>query len=286
MNNQLKTILLLGALSGLLLGIGALVGRNTMPLFLLLALAVSFVSYFWSDKIVLKVSGARPISEAEAPRLHAVVHELALSAGIPKPGVFIIPEMQPNAFATGRDPDHGAVAVTQGILQLLSERELRGVLAHELGHIRNRDILVSSVAAMLATTITYVAHSLRWFGIFGGSGRRDEVSPASALVLAIVAPIAAMMIQLGISRSREYLADDSGAQLSGDPEALASALEKLDHAAHAIPADVEPATASMYIVNPFTGSGGGMWSGLFSTHPPMSKRIARLRGMSNAPPAV
>ena len=277
--NQLKTVLLLGLMSGLLIGIGSYLGRGYMPLFLIMAVLMNFVSYFWSDRIVLSVSGAREVSDAEAPRLHAIVHELALSAGIPKPRVYITPENQPNAFATGRDPKHGAIAVTQGILQLLDERELRGVLAHELGHIKNRDILVTTIAAMLGTAISYAAHMVGWFGIGGrGSDDGEGRNPFSALLMIILAPLAAMLIQMGISRSREYLADDSGAHLSGDPEALASALEKLQRGAQKIPANVEPATASLYIVNPFSGI-GGMMSNLFSTHPPIEQRVARLRGM-------
>ncbi len=279
MNNQVKTVLLLGALSAVLIAMGGFIGGGRyLPTFLVIAVIMNFVSYFLSDKIVLRMSGAREVSPAEAPRLHAIVEELAVRANIPKPRVYLTPETQPNAFATGRNPQHGAVAVTAGIMQLLSERELRGVLAHELAHIRNRDILIASVAATVASAVTMIANMLQWGAIFG-MGRSDDDgdnSPLGALALAIVAPIAATLIQLGISRSREFVADQSGAEISGDPEALASALEKLHRTAQRIPAHVEPATASMYIVNPF--SGAAMLK-LFSTHPPVEERIAKLRGM-------
>jgi len=240
---------------------------------------MNFVSYFWSDKIVLKMSGAREVGPSDAPGLHNMVGELAANAGIPKPRVYVIPEAQPNAFATGRNPSKGAVAVTQGIMQLLNERELRGVIAHEIAHIKNRDILIASVAAMIASAISMIGNVLQWGAIFAG-GRSDDdegVNPLGALALAIVAPFAAMLIQLGISRSREYIADATGAKICGDPESLARALEKLDVGTHRIPAHVPAATASMYIANPFASRGGMMsW---FSTHPPMAERIARLRGM-------
>jgi heat shock protein HtpX len=279
MNNQLKTVLLLGALSAVLIGLGGFIsGGRYLPVFLTLAVVMNFVSYFWSDKIVLRMSGAREVGSAEAPRLHAIVEELAVRANIPKPRVYLIPEAQPNAFATGRNPQNGAVAVTAGIMQLLSERELRGVLAHELAHIRNRDILIASVAATVASAVTMIANMLQWGAIFG-MGRSDDdsdSSPLGALALAIVAPIAATLIQLGISRSREFVADQTGAEIAGDPEALASALEKLHRTAQRIPAHVQPATASMYIVNPF--SGAAMLK-LFSTHPPVEERVEKLRSM-------
>jgi heat shock protein HtpX len=277
--NQVKTIFLLAVLSALLVGAGAAFTPNYVMLYVAIAVVMNFVSYFWSDKIVLRMSGARELGISDAPRLHEIVAELAGNAGIPKPRVYLIPEMQPNAFATGRNPEHGAVAVTQGIMQLLNERELRGVLAHEIGHIKNRDILIASVAATIASAISMIGSVLRWGAILGTGGRddRDGVSPLGMLAMAIVAPFAAMLIQLGISRSREYEADATGAALSRDPESLANALEKLHHGAQQIPADVAPATASMYIVNPFTSTGGFMnW---FSTHPPMAERVARLRGM-------
>jgi heat shock protein HtpX len=280
MNNQIKTILLLGALSAVLIGLGSFLGGSYLPLFLTLAVVMNFVSYFWSDKIVLKMSHAQEVTPAEAPRLHGIIEELAVRANIPKPRVYMIPEAQPNAFATGRDPRHAAVAVTQGIMQLLTERELRGVIAHELGHIKNRDILIASIAATVASAVTMIANSLHWAAIFGGFSRDGDgegVSPLEALALAFVAPIAATLIQLGISRSREFVADEAGATISGDPEALARALEKLHVTAQRVPAHAQPAMASMYIVNPFSGANAMMkW---FSTHPPMEERVARLRGM-------
>lgn len=279
MNNQVKTIFLLGALSALLIALGGVLGRNYLYGLTVLAVVMNFVSYFWSDKIVLAMNHAREVSREEAPRLHAVVEELSMRAEIPKPRVFLIPQAQANAFATGRDPQHGAVAVSEGILRLLSERELRGVLAHELAHIKNRDILIASVAATIASAITFVAHAVRWGAIFGGYGSRDDrggSSPLALLAMAIVAPIAALLIQMGISRSREFIADANGAGISGDPEALARALERLHEGVQAIPANVAPATASMYIVNPFTRSG---LMSLFSTHPPVEERVARLRNL-------
>ena len=279
MNDQIKTVFFLGLLSLILIGLGGFLGTNYLYGFTILAVVMNFVSYFWSDKIVLSMNRAQEISREEAPRLHAVVEELAARANIPKPRVYMIPEAQPNAFATGRNPQHAAVAVTQGIMQLLDERELRGVLAHELGHVLNRDILITSVAATIASAISFIGHALQW-GAFAFGGSRDDDdhgSPLAALALAIVAPLAATMIQLAISRSREYEADATGARLCADPESLARALEKLEHGAQAIPANTAPVTASMFIVNPFAGIGGV--SNWFSTHPPIEERIARLRAM-------
>jgi heat shock protein HtpX len=274
--NQLKTVLLLGILSAILVGIGGLIGPNALTFSLVLAVAMNVGAYFFSDRIVLAMHQAQEIPPAQAPELHAIVEELAQHAGIPKPRVYLIPEQQPNAFATGRNPEHAVVAVTSGIMQILDARELRGVLAHELSHVKNRDILVSSIAATVAAAITYLAHAASFFGL---GGRDDEgPSPAQALLLALVAPIAATLVQLGISRSREYGADETGAHLSGDPEALARALEKLDQAAHAIPAAMEPATASLFIVNPFSARRSVL--SLFSTHPDMAERIRRLRAMA------
>jgi len=279
MKNQIKTILLLGVLSAILIGFGAMLGRQWVAGFTILAMAINLVAYFFSDKIVLRMHRAQPVSEAEAPRLYAIVRELATRAEIPMPRVFLIPSPQPNAFATGRNPAHGVVAVTHGVLQILTERELRGVLAHELGHIKNRDILVSTIAAAVAGAIAYIANMLQWTAIFGGASDDDDgASPIAALALAIVAPIAATLVQLGISRSREFLADETGARLSNDPEALASALEKLEQAAHVVPPmQASPSTASLFIVNPFSGARGIVK--LFSTHPPMAERVRRLRGM-------
>jgi heat shock protein HtpX len=279
MKNQIKTILLLGILSAILIGFGGMLGRGWVVGFTILALAMNLGAYFFSDKLVLRMHGARPIEERDAPRLYAIVRELSTRAQIPMPRLFLIPSAQPNAFATGRNPEHGVVAVTQGIMQLLTERELRGVLAHELAHIRNRDILVSTIAAAVAGAISFIGNMLQWTAIFGGGGSDEEgTNPFAALVLAIVAPIAATLVQLGISRSREFLADETGARISGDPEALASALEKLERAAHYVPpATATPATASLFIVNPFSGTRGLV--SLFSTHPAMDERIRRLRGM-------
>jgi len=279
MRNQLKTILLLGALSALVVGVGGTVAPQHIMLFAVLALLMNLGAYFFSDRIVLAMHHAREIDPAEAPDLHRMVTELAARAGIPMPRVYLIPEAQPNAFATGRNPSHAVVAVTEGILGLLSARELRGVLAHEIAHIKNRDILVSSIAAALASLVTYVAHA---FGFLGAHGRDEEEhgSPVNGLLLALVAPFAATLIQLGISRSREYLADETGARLSGDPEALASALMKLERGAVAIPAAAEPATASLFIVNPFAD--GGSLLNLFSTHPSVQDRVDRLLRMADA----
>lgn len=278
MKNQLKTILLLGVLSALLVALGGALGPSYLYGFVGLALVMNFVSYFYSDRIVLAMQHARAVSAEEAPRLHAVVEELAALSGVPKPRVYIIPEAQPNAFATGRNPEHSAVAVTEGILELLDERELRGVLAHELAHVRNRDILIATVAATIATAVSYLGSALQWGAILGGGRSSDERegSPIGALLWAIVAPIAAMLIQLAISRAREYHADESGAALVHDPEALASALEKLEYGAERIPAHVQPATASLFIVSPLAGRGSLL--GLFSTHPPLAERVRRLRG--------
>jgi len=278
--NQLKTIVLLGVLSALLVGMGALVAPGYLYLFAALALAMNLGAYFFSDRMVLRISGAREAGPAEAPELHALVAELAARAGIPKPRVFVIDQPQPNAFATGRNPAHGVVAVTTGILQLLDRRELRAVLAHEIGHIAHRDILISSIAAVMATAIGYAAQSLMFAGMFGG--RRDSSdeggSGAAGLLVMLVAPLAATLVQLGISRSREFLADEAGATFSGEPEALAQALTKLEHYAAAIPADVAPATASLYIVNPLRG--GARLARLFSTHPSTEERVERLLALA------
>src|SRR5688572_30379394 len=278
MKNQIRTILLLGVLSAILIGFGALLGRQWVAAFTILATVVNFAAYFWSDKLVLRIHRAQPVTETELPRVYAIVRELSMRAQIPMPRIYRVPSPQPNAFATGRNPEHGVVAVTDGILQILSERELRGVLAHEIGHIRNRDILVSTIAAAVAGAIAYIANMLQWTAIFGGGSDDDGPSPIGALALAIIAPIAATIVQLGISRSREYLADETGAGLCVDPEGLASALAKLEQAAHVVPpATAAPATASLFIVNPFAGTRG--LANLFSTHPPMTERIRRLRAM-------
>jgi heat shock protein HtpX len=288
--NQLKTIALLGGLSALLVLLGSAIAPGAIWIFGAIAVAMNLVSYFFSDRIVLAMSRAHPIDRAADPRLFAMVEELAGKAGIPTPRIFVIEDAAPNAFATGRNPKHGVVAVTTGIRALLTERELRGVLAHEIAHIANRDILIASVAAMIATVISFVASAVQWAFLLGGH-RDDDESPGSAIggiVLAIVAPIAATVIQLAISRSREYLADGTGARLADDPLALASALAKLEGANRRIPMHTvgrSPASASLFIVKPFSGSAVASW---FSTHPPIAERIRRLEALAGdvRPPAV
>lgn len=278
--NQLKTIVLLGGLSAALVGFGSLAAPGWSWAFVALALAMNVGAYWFSDRLVLRMHGARELSPAEAPRLHGMVAELAQRAELPRPRVYLIEDPHANAFATGRNPRHGVVAVTTGLLELLSQRELRGVLAHELAHIKNRDILVASVAAVLATALTSLANLVQFSTLFGGSQSQEEEggSPLGALALAFVAPIAATLVQMGISRSREFLADETGARLSGDPEALASALARLSRAAERLPGEAQPATASLFIVNPLAGLGRLLsW---FSTHPPMEERIERLRRLA------
>ena len=281
MKNQLKTFFLLGVLSALLISIGGALGPGYFYGFTILALLMNLGAYFFSDRIVLRMHGAQEVTAEEAPALHRMVDELARSARIPKPRVCIMPDEQPNAFATGRNPQHGVVAVTEGIMRLLTERELRGVLAHEIAHIKNRDILVSSIAAVIAAAVGYIANVLAFSAFLGGNQENEEESGSGAggLLMVFIAPMLATLIQLGISRAREYMADETGAQISGDPEALARALGKLEHGAAVFPAETaQPATASLFIVNPFTG--GGRMLSLFSTHPPMDERIRRLRTMS------
>jgi heat shock protein HtpX len=281
MKNQLKTILLMGALSALLIAIGGALGSGYLYAFTALALIMNLGAYFFSDRIVLAMHRAREVTVAEAPALHRIVEQIARTAEVPKPRVFLIPEAQPNAFATGRNPEHGVVAVTAGIMDLLSERELEGVLAHEMAHIRNRDVLVATVAAGIAAAITYVAHAAQFATMFGGRDDNEEHgSFVGNLLLIVVAPIAATLIQLGISRSREYLADETAARLTGDPEGLARALEKLHTVAQRVPAHVEPATASLFIVSPLTG--GRSLLSLFSTHPHIEERVRRLRGIAGS----
>lgn len=281
--NQLKTLILIGALSALVIGVGAALAPGQLPLFVGLSLVMNLGAWFFSDRLVLRMHRARPLERAEAPRLHTIVDDLAARAGIPAPRLYLIPEAQPNAFATGRNPERGVVAVTEGIVQLLSERELRGVLAHEIAHIKNRDILVASIAAAMTSMLTWAAHALSFAGLFG-SRSNDEAEPrnsgAGSLLMVVVAPIAATLVQLGISRSREYLADETGAKLSGDPEALARALIKLEQGAAEVPAGHDqPATASLFIVNPFAGVGG--LTRLFSTHPETAERVRRLRALAS-----
>ncbi len=281
MSNALKTTLLLGVLTGLLLWIGQFFGGAQGMMFaFLFAVVMNFGSYWFSDRIVLASYGARQLSEENAPDLFRIVRELAAGAHMPMPRVYLIASDSPNAFATGRSPEHAAVAVTEGIMRLLSLDELRGVLAHELSHVRNRDTLISAIAATLAGVVLMVARMAQWAAIFGGMRRdeRDEGGGALELVLMVfVAPIAAMLIQLAISRSREYEADASGARLSHAPGSLAAALEKIAVASGRVPLPAGPATAHLWIVNPLRGN----WlANLFSTHPPIEERVRRLRGMA------
>ena len=281
MTNTLKTTALLAALTALLIVIGGLLGgRGGMLLFFGLAIVMNLGAYWFSGDIALRMAGAREVSEQEAPELHQLVAELATYARLPKPRVAIIDSPSPNAFATGRDANHAVVAVTTGILGILNRDELAGVLAHELGHVRNHDILISSIAATIAGAITMLAQAAQWamiFGGFGGSRDDEDNNPFAALLMIIVAPIAATLIQLAISRSREYAADDTGARLHGNPESLARALEKLEMATSVRPLPVNPAVAHMFIVNPLKGVS---FAGLFSTHPPIEERIRRLRAMT------
>jgi heat shock protein HtpX len=281
MSNVFKTGLLLAALTAMLVLIGgAIGGQQGMVIAFVIALAMNFFSYWFSDKIVLAAYGAKPIDEAEAPRLYAIVHRLATRAGIPMPRVYMVPSETPNAFATGRSPQHAVVAVTEGIMRILDEEELEGVLAHELSHVKNRDVLISTIAATLAGAITYLAHMAQWAAMFGGRSRDDEEggsNPIAMILLAILAPIAAMLVQMAVSRSREFQADATGARVAGKPWGLAKALEKLQMANEAVPmAAATPATAHLFIVNPLSGQ---TLMRLFSTHPPLEERIARLRAM-------
>jgi len=281
MQNTLRTTLLLAVLTALIVFIGRLFGGSQgMVIAFVLAVIMNIGSYWFSDKIVLAMYRAQPVDEQQAPELYRIVRELASQANLPMPRVYIIPQDTPNAFATGRNPQHAVVAVTEGILRLLTLDEIRGVLAHELGHVKNRDILISSIAATLAGVVMILANMARWAAIFGGV-RSDENEGGGGivglLVTAILAPIAAMLIQMAISRSREYLADETGARLSHSPESLASALQKLSTASQRLPMrDARPETAHMFIVNPLSGKS---LSSLFSTHPPIEERIQRLRAM-------
>ena len=279
MENRIKTVLLLAGMTVFLILMGKLIGgRSGMYLAFLLALGMNFFSYWFSDKIVLKMYGAQEVSPVEAPQLHQIVAELAQEAGVPKPRVYIIPDESPNAFATGRNPEHAAVAATEGILRLLTPAELKGVLAHEMGHVRNRDILISTIAATMAGAIMILADMARFGAIFGMGSRDDNEGPGilGIIVMSIIAPIAALLVQMAISRSREYLADETGAHLAHNPESLARALEKLSMGTQRVPMNASPATAHMFIVNPLTGSS---LMNLFSTHPPIEERVARLRAM-------
>lgn len=279
--NTAKTVFLMVTLTLMLIFIGGLIGgKSGMTMALLMAFGMNFITYWFSDKIVLRMYGARQVNEADAPELFAMVRRLAQRAGLPMPKVYIMDQDQPNAFATGRNPEHGAVAVTTGIMRILSREELEGVLAHELAHIKHRDILVGTVAATIAGAISYLAQMAQWAMIFGGRSSDEERggNPIAALVMMIVGPIAAMMVQMAISRSREFGADAGGAEISGNPLHLAGALRKLHMASQRIPMDANPATSHMFIVNPL--SGGGLLK-LFSTHPPMEERIARLEALKS-----
>lgn len=277
--NTTKTLLLMAALTALFMIAGqAMGGQQGMTIALLLALGLNFFAYWNSDKMALAMNRAREVSVAEAPDLHALVGALAAKAGIPTPRVYVVDDPTPNAFATGRNPEHAAVAVTTGILQVLDRYELEGVIAHELAHIKNRDILIGSIAAVMAGAISYLATMAQWSMLFGG-GRSDDQegsNPLVMLVTMLVAPLAASLIQMAISRSREYIADATGAAICGHPQSLASALNKLANYNAQRPMNVNPASAQMYIVNPLSG---GSIAGLFSTHPPMEERIRRLMSM-------
>jgi heat shock protein HtpX len=280
--NTLKTTFFLAVLSVLFIFIGSLLGgQSGATMALMMAAVMNIGAYWFSDKIVLAMYRARQVAEREAPELYGVVRELTMRAGLPMPKVYIMDNPAPNAFATGRNPEHSAVAVTTGILGILSRDELAGVIGHELAHIKNRDILISTVAATIAGAISYITHMATWGLMFGG-GRRDNedrnpFGSAIAIAVMILAPIAAMLIQMAISRSREYTADESGAVICGNPLSLAGALKKLHAASRRIPMNANPATAHMFIVSPL--SGGGMLS-LFSTHPPIEERVARLEAMA------
>jgi heat shock protein HtpX len=285
--NTTKTIVLMVGLTVLLVFIGgAFGGRQGMILAFIFAGAMNMFSYWFSDKLVLRMYNAQEVTEGEAPMLWGVTHDLALKMNMPMPKVYVIPSDAPNAFATGRNPNHAAVAATEGILRLLTREELEGVMAHELGHVRNRDILIGTIAATIAGAISMLANMAQWAMIFGGGGRRDDREGGgggliAGIAMIILAPIAAALIQMAISRSREYEADASGARLCGNPMWLASALRKLHAGSQRVPLDANPATAHMFIVNPLRG--GGMVN-LFSTHPPIEERIARLESMAYGQP--
>jgi heat shock protein HtpX len=280
--NRFKTAVLLTSLTLLMVAMGSAIGgRGGMYLAFFMACAMNLFSYWFSDKIVLKMYDAREISEMEHPSFYGMIRRLTIQAGLPMPKVYIIPSDSPNAFATGRNPEHAAVAATEGILRILSPEELEGVMAHELSHVANRDILISTIAATIAGAISMLGNMLQWGAILGG-GRRDEEEGGGGLIgtlaMAIIAPIAAMLIQMAVSRSREYLADEGGARMCGRPLALANALRKLDSGSRMLPMqEARPATAHLFIVNPLTA--GGLMQ-LFSTHPPMEDRIARLEQMA------
>ena len=278
--NTIKSVLLLGVLTGLLMFIGGLFGgKGGVVIAFLFAVVMNFGAYWFSDKIILKMYKAQEVTEHQAPEIYALVRNLVMKAAMPMPKVYIIPEDTPNAFATGRDEKHAVVAVTEGILRILSREELEGVLAHELTHIKNKDMLIGSIAATLAGAIAMLASMAQWAALFGGTSRDSEEEGGGSnivgmILMAILAPLAATLIQMAISRSREYLADEGGAKISGNPYGLAGALEKLSRASQAMPMDANPSTAHLFIVNPLTGRA---FMNLFSTHPPIEERVARLR---------
>ncbi|MDQ5985544.1 MAG: Protease HtpX [Syntrophus sp. SKADARSKE-3] len=279
--NSIKSVMLLGILTGLLMFIGGIFGgRGGVYIAFLFAMVMNFGAYWFSDKIVLRMYNAQEVTENQAPEIYALVRSLTMRASMPMPKVYIIPEDTPNAFATGRNENHAVVAVTEGILRILSREELEGVLAHELTHIKNNDMLIGSIAATLAGAIVMLANMAQWAAIFGGFGRSDDDEGGGGIIgmilMAILAPIAATLIQMAISRSREYMADEGGAKISGKPYGLAGALEKLSRASQISPMDASPSTAHLFIVNPLTGKA---FMNLFSTHPPIEERIARLRSM-------
>jgi heat shock protein HtpX len=279
-NNQRKTIFFLGLLSALVVGAGGALGGPFLPGAVVLAIAINGFGWFFSDRIVLRMHGAREVVGGEAPELDAMIRGLSAAAGVPKPRLYAIDEPQPNAFATGRNPENAAIAVTRGLLELLPRRELRGVIAHEIAHVRSRDTLIATLAAGMAAAIGYVAHVVQMSMLFGGDSRDDEEDGGGAggLVVALVAPMVATIVQLAVSRSREFLADETAAELTGDPLALASALSRLEHGAARIPpAAPQPATASLFIVSPLAGAS---IAGLFATHPPTAARIERLEAMA------
>lgn len=288
MNNQIKTVFLMVALSALFMFLGNLIGgRSGMGYALAMSLVMNFGAYWFSDKIVLAMHRAQPISRGDASFVYETIEEICGKAKLPMPKVYLIPQMIPNAFATGRNPEHAAVAVTQGILQILTPRELRGVLAHEMSHIKNRDILISTIVASMASAIMYLAHMMRWVGMSSsGRDRNRSVNPLVMILTIVVAPIAASLIQMAISRAREFMADESGALVSEDPEALASALQKISdpkllqnlRTGGMLSRDLQPAFSHLYIVNQFSGES---FFTLFSTHPPTAERVRRLLALKN-----
>ncbi|TCL72422.1 heat shock protein [Hydrogenispora ethanolica] len=283
--NNMKVFLLMSVLTAILVGIGNLFGGpQGAMLFFLIAMGMNFFSYWYSDKMAIRMTGAQPLSPEEAPELYAIVRELSAKAQLPMPSLYMTPEQQPNAFATGRNPEHSAVAVTAGLVRLLDREEIAGVLAHELAHIKNRDVLIGTIAATLAGAISMIANAAQWSLMFGGARDEEEGggNPLGAILMIILMPIAAAVIQMAISRSREYRADAVGAAISGRPLGLANALTKLERIAQQLPADLTPATAHLFIVNPLSGAS---LANLFSTHPPIQERVRRLTEMASRPGA-